>query len=100
MTLKKTMVLEKSGKMAEKLCTKCETIKPVAEFYRRQNSADGLHSWCKDCTKKVADHSKKQKDIDLAQAKKEITKLLEQVKSKDRLIAEYQKAIKIMQNIK
>jgi hypothetical protein len=34
-----------------KLCKRCvpPTLKPLTEFYKRKQSKDGHHSWCKDC---------------------------------------------------
>lgn len=34
---------------AEKLCPRCNTLKPVSEFGRHFGSKDGLHSYCKPC---------------------------------------------------
>ena len=40
--------------MAAKKCTKCGTEKPLAEFYRRSASPDGLQPLCKACDNKRA----------------------------------------------
>lgn len=32
-----------------KCCPHCRITKPVAEFYKHTPSANGLHSWCKQC---------------------------------------------------
>lgn len=33
----------------KKLCPDCESEKPVADFGRNRQSADGLHYYCKPC---------------------------------------------------
>ena len=35
--------------MNEKFCPKCETIKPVSEFYKHDTRKDGLYGYCKTC---------------------------------------------------
>lgn len=45
-----------------KLCPKCNTLKPRADFYKQSKSADGLQYQCKKCHRVVArkwyqDHS-------------------------------------------
>lgn len=37
--------------IAEKMCTKCKTVKPVTEFYKNRNSKDGYAWNCKQCSK-------------------------------------------------
>jgi len=32
-----------------KTCFKCKNAKPVALFFKHNQTLDGLHSWCKDC---------------------------------------------------
>lgn len=32
-----------------KICRRCNTVKPITDFYRRISSSDGLRSWCKQC---------------------------------------------------
>ena len=34
-----------------KLCSRCNTTKPLLEFGRKKTSKDGLQLWCSDCTK-------------------------------------------------
>ena len=33
----------------QKQCSKCHVIKGAAEFFRREQSHDGLQSWCRAC---------------------------------------------------
>lgn len=33
----------------EKQCHKCKRVLPASMFYKRNESADGLQEWCKDC---------------------------------------------------
>lgn len=37
--------------IAEKTCTKCGEIKPLSEFHRRRQSADGRQSQCAECVR-------------------------------------------------
>lgn len=37
-----------------KRCSKCQTEKPIDEFHRDKNRADGLACWCKDCVKRYS----------------------------------------------
>lgn len=32
-----------------KYCKKCETEKPVSEFWKNKSTEDGLQAWCKPC---------------------------------------------------
>lgn len=32
-----------------KTCFKCKTSKPVSLYFKHAQTADGLHSWCKEC---------------------------------------------------
>jgi 5-methylcytosine-specific restriction endonuclease McrA len=40
--------------MNTKRCTKCNEIKPIAEFYRSSQNSDGLESWCKECRRQAS----------------------------------------------
>jgi hypothetical protein len=33
----------------EKMCTKCQTVKPFEDFYKAKQNRDGHKSWCKAC---------------------------------------------------
>lgn len=33
----------------KKICTKCDSEKPLDDFYRRELSSDGRGVWCKEC---------------------------------------------------
>jgi len=39
----------KQPTVVEKPCSKCHVLKPAAEFFRREQSHDGLQSWCRAC---------------------------------------------------
>lgn len=41
----------------ERQCSLCQQIKPVTEFYLRNDRPDGLHSHCKECTRKTPNGS-------------------------------------------
>jgi hypothetical protein len=34
-----------------KVCTRCDTEKPTADYYRRRSARDGLNPWCKECVR-------------------------------------------------
>lgn len=36
-----------------KLCTRCEAVKPAADFSRKAAAADGLSYWCRSCKSAV-----------------------------------------------
>mgnify|MGYP001178246968 FL=1 len=40
--------------MATKVCVKCKQEKPLLEFHKNSRSADGLHSYCKECNRAQA----------------------------------------------
>ncbi len=40
------------SKLINKICTKCQVIKPVIEFYRNRRIKSGFTSWCKLCENK------------------------------------------------
>lgn len=56
--------------MLTKTCKCCELDLPVASFYAHNSTADGLGSWCKDCTSDRARASRKEKQ-EAAKAAKE-----------------------------
>jgi hypothetical protein len=33
----------------EKMCTKCQIVKPLEDFYKAKRNSDGRKSWCKAC---------------------------------------------------
>ena len=37
--------------MQTKVCTKCRKEQQVSDYSKNQNNADGLHAWCKNCTR-------------------------------------------------
>jgi hypothetical protein len=39
-----------------KVCTKCKEHQLLSEFYKCWHYKDGLHSWCKSCTKEYKDN--------------------------------------------
>lgn len=44
-----------------KQCSKCKTIKPVSEFYKKKRNKDGLDTICIACNKAYQDARKKQR---------------------------------------
>jgi len=36
-----------------KYCSNCATTKPLTDFYTNKNKKDGLHCFCKECSKKA-----------------------------------------------
>jgi len=38
-------------KSTTKKCRRCDSVKPVSDFYKRKDSKDGLNSWCKSCVR-------------------------------------------------
>lgn len=50
-----------------KTCSRCDTEKPAAEFYRNKRSSDGLSGWCKDCNRS---HAREKREEAKAKAKK------------------------------
>lgn len=38
-------------KLTEKRCSKCETVKPISEFYKDSTKTDGYRAYCKECKK-------------------------------------------------
>ncbi len=40
--------------MPTKVCVKCKQEKPLLEFHKNSRSADGLHSYCKECNRAQA----------------------------------------------
>lgn len=58
--------------MTSKLCTKCNTEKSIADFYKNKNSKDGLSAWCIEC--QLAYHRIKDKQVDIQERRKEYNK--------------------------
>lgn len=38
----------------DKVCTKCQVAKPLEDFSPSKRTKDGLHCWCKQCSKEAA----------------------------------------------
>lgn len=47
--------------LGKKTCSKCGYLKNHSEFYKHNQTKDGLHSWCKACCKIGNDKSRKKK---------------------------------------
>ena len=48
-----------------KFCSKCQTIKAVTEFARRNCSIDGLQVWCRDCRREYQrEYARAFRDLD------------------------------------
>lgn len=42
-------------------CTRCQQTKPLEDFYLDGRKKSGVSSWCKDCSKTVAQTTAKQR---------------------------------------
>lgn len=38
--------------LPEKICSKCKAQRPLEEFHKNSGNHDGLHYWCKECSRK------------------------------------------------
>lgn len=43
------MVTFMTERAVNRRCTKCQTVKPLADYYRRKTGPDGYHTICKQC---------------------------------------------------
>ena len=50
----------------KRCCTKCHRALPVGDFYKKGDSKDGIHTWCKDC---VQGNSKRWRKADRERTK-------------------------------
>ncbi len=71
--------------MLEKICTKCNILKPISEYYTDNNNKSGYRGLCKQCISDNAKNYRLKNKVTIAINKKEYAK-----KYKDS-IAEYQK---------
>lgn len=49
--------------MAQKVCFKCENLKPLGDFYKHPQMADGHFNKCKECNKKDVTENRNAKII-------------------------------------
>jgi len=55
----------------DKICNKCNIIKPLTEFNKNKNKVDGYHIWCKQC---VSNNNRKLYAVDSERIKQQINK--------------------------
>ena len=54
-----------------KICNKCNIIKPLTEFNKNKNKVDGYHVWCRQC---VSNNNRKLYAVDSERIKQQINK--------------------------
>jgi ribosomal protein S27AE len=66
---------------SEKECFKCNTVKPLAEFYKHSRMADGHLNKCKECTKNDANKHRDQNLEKIRAYDRERGKIPERIKA-------------------
>ncbi len=51
------------GKVREKRCSKCRKWKAESDFYKNRQHIDGLAGWCKKCSNKATNKSRKKRRL-------------------------------------
>lgn len=53
------IVIENDEVVEKKYCLRCKEWHPITDFYRGNNTSDGLHTYCKRCSNGIACESQK-----------------------------------------
>ena len=51
------------GMLKEKRCSKCREWKAESDFYKNRRHIDGLAGWCKKCSNKASNESRKKRRL-------------------------------------